>query len=244
MKTLILSLMLLAAAFIQPAHAQKPSDKETQEAGELARLEKSLENINADLQEKKLEYSWKMAEAYMEYCKGLTSIEGTNLEPRLTQLATVLKPQELEPLRLAYEKANKELYARLDTYPEYVLLDSLSKKSLDTETRNNARMALKEFYKEIYNEDAQYKELLLKKKSALKEHYIACVAYLLDESKRDNTLMPEKVVPNNVKRELKESDVSLQQLTMEINNLENLQRQAIRKCQQLKYGISNRELEE
>lgn len=244
MKALVLSLMLLAAGFMQSANAQKSSDKESQKANQLARLEKSLENINADLQEKKLEYSWKMAEAYMKYCKGLTTIEGTNLEPRLTQLATVLKPQELEPLRQAYEKADKELYARLDTYPEYVLLDSLSKKSLDTETRNNAKMTLKEFYKEIYNEDAQYKELLLKKKSALKEHYIACVAYLLDESRRGNTLMPEKVVPNNVKRELVDADVTLQQLTMEINNLENLQRQTIRKCQQLKYGIKDKDLEE
>ena len=181
MKQFILTFLLLSG-LASAIYAQSCSNDAT-EIKEM-QWEKKLEKIRNDLQEKKLQYSWQLTENYMAYCKKLSQINDINREPRLTQLATSIRPQELEPLRLAYETASKELDVYLHTFPEYVTLDSLSKKSPDETISKNAEASLKVFYKQIYKEDPTYVELLLKRRLALKKHYIAAVDYLLKECKR------------------------------------------------------------
>lgn len=99
---------------------------------------------------------------YIEYCKKLYKITNFNREPRLIQLATTIKPEELEPQRLAYEKAKKELEALLTSYPEYITLDSLYKRAINTKQKKDRKVALDGFYQRIYNEDKAYRPLLEK----------------------------------------------------------------------------------
>ena len=220
MKRNILSAVLTLYCLL-PIAAQPLSKADSLQI-EIAQLENALTSIQTDLQEKTLQYNWEITEKYIEYCKKLYKITNFNREPRLIQLATTIKPEELEPQRLAYEKAKKELEALLTSYPEYI-------------TR---KVALDGFYQRIYNEDKAYRPLLEKKRKAFKEHYIACASYLLDECKRNQEVVPE-IYDYKTARILKETDPKLHQLSIEISTLESLQRETIRKYQKLKYKLED-----
>ena len=152
------------------------------------------------------------------------------------QLATTIKPQELEPLRLAYEEAKKEFDALLESYPEYITLDSLYKRAITTEQKKDRKVALDSFYQRIYKEDKAYRPLLEKRRKAIKEHYIACAYYLLNECKKNREIVPE-IYNYKTERILKETNPDLQQLSIEISTLSGLQRETTRKYQRLKYNL-------
>lgn len=118
MKRNILSTVLTLYCLL-PIAAQTLSKADSLQI-EIAQLENAQTSIQTDLQEKTLQYNWEITEKYIEYCKKLYKITNFNREPRLIQLATTIKPEELEPQRLAYEKAKKELEALLTSYPEYI----------------------------------------------------------------------------------------------------------------------------
>ena len=94
MKQIILTFLLLTGLTSAVCAQSRSNDttkiKETQ-------WEKKLEKIRNDLQEKKLQYSWQLTENYMAYCEKLSQINNINREPRVTQLVTNVRPQELEP---------------------------------------------------------------------------------------------------------------------------------------------------
>ena len=231
MKRNILSVVFILCCLL-PTTAQSLSKTDSLQI-EIAQLENALANIQTDLQEKTLQYNWEITEKYIEYCKKLYKITNFNRELRLVQLATTIKPEELEPQRLAYEKAKKELEALLTSYPEYITLDSLYKRATNTEQKKDRKVALDGFYQRIYNEDKTYRPLLEKK---LKEHYIACASYLLNECKRNREVVPE-IYDYKTARILKETDPKLRQLSIEISTLESLQRETIRRYQRLKYNL-------
>lgn len=147
-----------------------------------------------------------------------------------------IKPQELEPLRLAYEEAKKEFDALLESYPEYITLDSLYKRAITTEQKKDRKVALDGFYQRIYKEDKAYRPLLEKRRKAIKEHYIACAYYLLNECKKNREIVPE-IYNYKTERILKETNPDLQQLSIEISTLSGLQRETTRKYQRLKYNL-------
>ena len=194
MKRNILSVVFILCCLL-PTTAQSLSKTDSLQI-EIAQLENALANIQTDLQEKTLQYNWEITEKYIEYCKKLYKITNFNREPRLVQLATTIKPEELEP----------------------------------------QRVALDGFYQRIYNEDKTYRPLLEKKRKALKEHYIACASYLLNECKRNREVVPE-IYDYKTARILKETDPKLRQLSIEISTLESLQRETIRRYQRLKYNL-------
>lgn len=124
----------------------------------------------------------------------------------------------------------------MTSYPEYITLDSLYKRAINTEQKKDRKVALDGFYQRIYNEDKTYRPLLEKKRKAFKEHYIACASHLLDECKRNQEVVPE-IYDYKTARILKETDPKLHQLSIEISTLESLQRETIRKYQRLKYNL-------
>ena len=73
----------------------------------------------------------------------------------------------------------------------YITLDSLYKRAINTEQKKDRKVALDGFYQRIYNEDKAYRPLLEKRRKAIKEHYIACASYLLDECKKNREVVPE-----------------------------------------------------
>ena len=151
MKRNILSAVLTLYCLL-PIAAQPLSKADSLQI-EIAQLENALTSIQTDLQEKTLQYNWKITEKYIEYCKKLYKITNFNREPRLIQLATTIKPEELEAL--------------LTSYPEYITLDSLYKRAINTEQKKDRKVALDGFYQRIYNEDKTYRPLLEKKAQSL-----------------------------------------------------------------------------
>ncbi len=115
MKRNILSAVFTLCCLL-PITAQSLSKTDSLQI-EIAQLENALANIQTDLQEKTLQYNWEITEKYIEYCKKLYKITNFNQEPRLVQLATTIKPEELEPQRLAYEKTKKEVETLLEILP-------------------------------------------------------------------------------------------------------------------------------
>ena len=222
MKRNILSAVFTLCCLL-PITAQSLSKTDSLQI-EIAQLENALANIQTDLQEKTLQYNWE--------------ITNFNQEPRLVQLATTIKPEELEPQRLAYEKTKKEVETLLKSYPEYITLDSLYKRATNTEQKKDRKVALDGFYQRIYNEDKAYRPLLEKRRKTLKEHYIACASYLLNECKRNGEIVPE-IYDYKTARILKEANPKLRQLSIEISTLESLQRETIRKYQKLKYNLED-----
>ena len=174
---------------------------------------------------------------YAQSCSNdATEIKEMQWEKKLEKIRN-----DLQEKKLQYSWQLTENYmAYLHTFPEYVTLDSLSKKSPDETISKNAEASLKVFYKQIYKEDPTYVELLLKRRLALKKHYIAAVDYLLKECKRDKTVMPDALIPYNIEKQLRDSNMFLQQLYLEIQSLQKLQNEAIREYQQLKYGIQSK----
>ena len=130
MKRNILSAVLTLYCLL-PIAAQPLSKADSLQI-EIAQLENALTSIQTDLQEKTLQYNWEITEKYIEYCKKLYKITNFNREPRLIQLATTIKPEELEPQRLAYEKAKKELSATTsyDINLPYITVDATGPKNL------------------------------------------------------------------------------------------------------------------
>lgn len=234
-------LLTFVISCLLPSVAQNTDTKKGNSlTEEIARLESTLANIRNDLQEKKLQYSWMSTEKYIEYCQKLSKITNYNKEPLLEQLATTVRPQELEPLRLAYEDADKKMKQLLESYPEYVTLDSLYKRAETAEQKKDRKVALDGFYQRIYKEDAAYRPLLEKKRKAFKEHYIACTAYLLNECKSKREIVPN-LYYSTTRNLLEASHPELRQLSIEVSTLENLQREIILKYQRLKYNIDKEE---
>ena len=69
---------------------------------------------------KKLQYNYALMDKYLDFCEKNNRIISINKEPRLSQLAFVTKPKEIEPQREAFEKAKDEVQKLLRAYPEYV----------------------------------------------------------------------------------------------------------------------------
>ena len=85
----------------------------------IVELEKSLEIIRTDLQQKKLLFNWTLMEKYLDACEASNKLINIRNEPKLTYIIFELKPQELAASKEAYETAKDELKKMLNTYPEH-----------------------------------------------------------------------------------------------------------------------------
>ena len=107
--------------------------------------EQQLTAVTADLKTKTLEYNWKLAEAYAEYCKNNTKfISWNNLPATFRQIIELDYPEELEPYRLKSEECQQKLDDYLNTHDEYVKLTKESKQAFtDEDKKINKAEALK-----------------------------------------------------------------------------------------------------
>ena len=75
----------------------------------IVELEKSLEIIRTDLQQKKLLFNWTLMEKYLDACEASNKLINIRNEPKLTYIIFELKPQELSASKETYETAKVEL---------------------------------------------------------------------------------------------------------------------------------------
>ena len=160
----------------------------------IAELEKSLEVMRTDLQQKKLLFSWTLMEKYLDACSASNKLVNIKNEPKLTYIIFELKPQELAASKEAYETAKDELKKMLNTYPEYAQLDSAYRNTAKEETRKEINVAMNNFYRRLSDENKDYRPMRDKEQKALRSYYIAAARYMLEESKNKQEVVPNGII--------------------------------------------------
>lgn len=219
-------------------HAQKETATKTDQREYLiAQIEKSINDIRKDLQEKKLQYNYELIDKYLILCEKNNQIVGINKEPQLAQIIFVIKPQEIDSQRETHEKAKEELQKLLKSYPEYVYLDSIRKRATNEEAQKSIKIAWNNFHTRLADENKEYRPLRDKEQKVLRLHQIAAARYMLNEYKSKQEVMPTNIIDYSIKKTILDSNPILNQLSVEILLLENLQRKQLSKFQALKYNV-------
>lgn len=221
---------LLGSLNIVPAHAQS-----------IEQLEKSLHAIETDLQQKSLEYSWRLTDDYLEFCNTFDKLISISSDDYLKVLSYEKKPKEIAPQEQAYEKAKNELEKYLGTYDEYKKIESMGKEVMSEEGRKDLSAAKNNFYNLLWKDDEKYRELRNKDQAELKKYRMAIVRYMLNEYKAKKMVMPTSFINYKDKDNLLSNNTNLKRLSLEIRQLEDLQRQIIRQIQKKKYNIEDTE---
>lgn len=125
----------------------------------IVELEKSLEIIRTDLQQKKLLFNWTLMEKYLDACEASNKLINIRNEPKLTYIIFELKPQELAASKEAYETAKDELKKMLNTYPEHAQLDSAYRNTAKEEIRKEINVAMNNFYRRLSDENKDYRPM-------------------------------------------------------------------------------------
>lgn len=222
------SILLLLLCNILWLHAQE--DK-------LSQIEKSLENIRTDLQQKKLQYSWSLMSEYLDYCSTTHKLLSPKNEPKLSYIVYELKPAALNAPKEAYETARDELKKMMSQYPEYVELDSLYQRTSDKDKRKEISTAMSNFYRRLADENKDYRPMRDKEQRALRNYHIAAARYMLEESKKNQEVVPSSFITYAERNNILSSNADLNQLSVEIRLLEDLQKEALQEYQRLKYQI-------
>jgi hypothetical protein len=204
----------------------------------IVELEKSLEIIRTDLQQKKLLLNWTLMEKYLDACEASNKLINIRNEPKLTYIIFELKPQELAASKETYETAKDELKKILNTYPEYAQLDSAYRNTAKEEIRKEINVAMNNFYRRLSDENKDYRPMRNKEQKALRNYYIAAARYMLEESKKKQEVAPNGIINYKEREEILNSNAGLNQLSVEIRLLENLQKEALQEYQKLKYHIT------
>ena len=235
-KITLLFIVLCNILFVSAQN--EPSEEARQKENQIATIQKSINALRNDLQTKQLQYSYAVMEKYIVLCEKGKRIASINKDPQLVQLAFVTKPQEIEPQREAFEKAKKELQELLKAYPEYVSLDSLYKHTTNKNMRESIGVARNNFYSRLAEENKDYRPLRDKEQAALRQHYIAAIRYMLNECKKNREIMPTDIIDYSTERLIQNSNPELNQLSIEVQLLKSLQKELLRKYQELKYNVN------
>lgn len=206
-------------------------------AQNIDQLEKSIQSIEVDLQQKTLELSWKVTEEYLTFCNTFNKMINITSDDYLRVLTYEKKPKEIAPEEKSYKKAKATLEAHMKTYKEYASLDSLRKSATSEASRKDAGAAMSTFYTRLWNEDEKYQELRNNEQIALKQYRIAAVRYMLNEYKAMKRVMPTKFIDYAERENILANNPDLRRLSQEVRQLEEMQRQTIRDYQKLKYNI-------
>lgn len=212
----------------------------TASAQDIDQLDKSIQSINVDLQQKSLELSWKITEDFLTYCSTFNKMINITSDDYLKVLTYEKKPKETAQEEDIYKKAKAALETHMKGYKEYALLDSMRKTANSEASRKDAGAAMSTFYTRLWNEDEKYQELRNKEQITLKQYRIATVRYMLNEYKTMKRVMPTKFIDYTERENILNNNLELRRLSQEIRQLEELQRQTIQNYQKLKYNINTK----
>lgn len=205
--------------------------------------EQQLTAVTADLKTKTLEYNWKLAEAYAEYCKNNTKfISWNNLPATFRQIIELDYPEELEPYRLKSEECQQKLDDYLNTHDEYVKLTKESKQAFTDEDKKINKAALDLFYKELRKTERDaYVPLYEAQQKALCSYRAEALKYMVNSYRQDNRLMPVSFISYSILSELQYKGSELELMKSELRILENLQQKLLENISREKYGLEPEE---
>lgn len=201
--------------------------------------EQQLTAVTADLKTKTLEYNWKLAEAYAEYCKENTKfISWNNLPATFRLIIEIDRPEELESYRLKSEECQQKLDDFLNTHDEYIKLMEESKLAFTDEDKKMNKAAFDVFYKELRKTERDaYVPLYEAKQEALCTYRAEVLKYMVNSYRQDNKLMPVSFISYSVLSELQYKGSELELMKSELRILESLQQKLLENVSREKYGL-------
>lgn len=233
MKTLLLSILCLFISgwgSMQTALAQDLQD-----------MEKNLSAINEELSQKTKEYSWQLLAAYADYCEANNKYISWNDVPYLQEIIEYDRPAPLESYRLEHKACKEELDKFLNTYKEYKELKKKQSGAVSKEEKDAVSAAFSAFWKKLRSEDNSYKDLYYAERKAVCKYRAEALRYMIEQYKKDNKAVPTSVVKYSDRSYLLEKGSALELLDKEVNALESVQRELVRKMTRTKYGLSETE---
>lgn len=229
MKTTLLSVLCLFISgwgSMQTALAQN-----------LQEMEKSLSAINEELNQKTKEYSWQLVSAYADYCEANNKYISWNDVPYLQEIVEYNRPASLENYRLEHKVCKDALDKFLNTYKEYRELK-----------RDNRRLYLRKrkmrcrqlfcFWKKLRSEDNAYKELYYAERKTVCKYRSEALRYMIEQYKKDNKAVSTSMIKYSDRSYLLQKGSALELLDKEVNALESVQRELVRKITRAKYGLT------
>ena len=201
--------------------------------------EQQLVAVTADLKTKTLEYNWKLAEAYAEYCKENTKfISWNNMPSAFRQIIEFDHPEELEPYRLKSEECKKKLDDFLNAHEEYVRLVEENKRAFTEEDKKVNKAAFDVFYRELRKTEKEaYAPLYAANQEALCTYRAEVLKYMVNVYRQEQRLMPVSYISYSVLSELQYKGSELVLMKSELRILENLQRKLQENVTREKYGL-------
>lgn len=201
--------------------------------------EQQLAAVTADLKTKTLEYNWKLAEAYAEYCKENTKFISWNKMPAaFRQIIEFERPEELEPYRLKSEECKKKLDDFMNAHYEYVRLVEENKRAFTDEEKKVNKAAFDVFYRELRKtEKESYAPLYEASQKALCTYRAEVLKYMVNAYRQEQRLMPVSYISYSVLSELQYKGSELELMKSELRILENLQRKLQENVTREKYGL-------
>lgn len=201
--------------------------------------EQQLVAVTADLKTKTLEYNWKLAEAYAEYCKENTKfISWNNMPSAFRQIIEFDHPEELEPYRLKSEECKKKLDDFLNAHEEYVRLVEENKRAFTEEDKKVNKAAFDVFYRELRKTEKEaYAPLYAANQEALCTYRAEVLKYMVNVYRQEQRLMPVSYISYSVLSELQYKGSELELMKSELRILENLQRKLQENVTREKYGL-------
>ena len=185
-------------------------------AQDLQEMEKSLSAINEELNQKTKEYSWQLVSAYADYCEANNKYISWNDVPYLQEIVEYNRPASLENYRLEHKVCKDALDKFLNTYKEY------------RELKKRQSEAVSKAYKELYY--AERKTVCKYRSEALR--------YMIEQYKKDNKAVPTSMIKYSDRSYLLQKGSALELLDKEVNALESVQRELVRKITRAKYGLT------
>lgn len=233
MKTVLLSILCL---FISGWGSMQ-----TVSAQDLQEMEKNLSAINEELNQKTKEYSWQLLAAYADYCEENNKYISWTDVPYLQEIVEFDRPASLESYRLEHKARKDELDKFLNTYKEYKELKKKQSEAVSKEEKDAVSAAFSAFWKKLRSEDNFYRDLYYAERKAACKYRAEALRHMIAHYKKENQAVPTSMIKYSDRSYLMQKGSALELLDKEVNALESVQRELVRKMTRAKYGLSENE---
>lgn len=99
------------------------------------------------------------------------------------------------------------------------------------------------FWKKLRSEDNAYKELYYAERKTVCKYRSEALRYMIEQYKKDNKAVPTSMIKYSDRSYLLQKGSALELLDKEVNALESVQRELVRKITRAKYGLTEAEEE-
>lgn len=124
------------------------------------------------------------------------------------------------------------------SYKEYRELKKRQTEVVSKEEKEALSAAFSAFWKKLRSEDNAYKELYYAERKTVCKYRSEALRYMIEQYKKDNKAVPTSMIKYSDRSYLLQKGSALELLDKEVNALESVQRELVRKITRAKYGLT------